>query len=32
MRNEGDKDRDLDGKERNKEKRKEMKGCQSYRE
>lgn len=29
---EGDKDRDLDGKERNKEKRKEMKGCQSYRE
>lgn len=31
-RNGGDKDRDLDGKERNKEKRKEMKGCQSYGE
>jgi len=31
-RNGGDKDRNLDGKERNKEKRKEMKGCQSYGE
>jgi len=28
-RNGGDKDRDLDRRERNKEKRKEMKGCQS---